>query len=89
MSVIIRKAVLRDTSVLAELSVQARVFHNGLSCGYFADPDPRAEELFFKQAVAAEDKIILAAEKKRPGCRFPAGVFKTFALFAPFVRLSG
>lgn len=63
MSVIIRKAVLRDTSVLAELSVQARVFHNGLSCGYFADPDPRAEKLFFKQAVAAEDKIILAAEK--------------------------
>lgn len=89
MSVIIRKAVLHDTSVLAELSVQARVFHNGLSGDYFADPDPQAEELFFKQAVAAEDKIILAAEKKRPDCRFPAGVFKTFALFAPFVRLSG
>ena len=68
MSVIIRKAVLHDTSVLAELSVQARVFHNGLSGDYFADPDPQAEELFFKQAVAEKNGRIagfLQASLKR------------------------
>lgn len=88
MSVIIRKAVLHDTSVLAELSVQARVFHNGLSGDYFADPDPQAEELFLSKLSRQKTKLFWR-RKKRPDCRFPAGVFKTFALFAPFVRLSG
>lgn len=63
MSVIVRTAGLSDTAALAGLAIQARVFHNRLSDNYFADPDPRAESLFFKQAVTDENKIILAAEK--------------------------
>lgn len=63
MSVIIRKAVLHDTSVLAELSVQARVFHNGLSGDYFADPDPQAEELFLSKLSRQKTKLFWRRKK--------------------------
>lgn len=88
MSVIVRKADFSDTAVLAGLSVQARVFHNRLSGDYFADLDPQAEELFFKRAVAAEDRIILAAEKNSKIVGFlQASLKKLSYLRRPFVCL--
>ena len=89
MSVIVRTAGLSDTAALAGLAVQARVFHNRLSDNYFADPDPRAESLFFKQAVTDENKIILAAEKNGAVAGFFTGLSEKAALSAQTVRLSG
>ena len=82
----IRKAGLSDMSVLVDLAVQARIFHNRLSDNYFADPDPLAEKEFFKQAVADENKIVLAAQRDKAVVGFVlASLKKVPYLRRPFV----